>query len=131
MRLALLLAQGARDAKRKVPDVVEEKLKVLCMEMGANSSREWDPESMARRIGLSLPQFNRRFRALAGTSAARYLILRRVDRARLLLRETTMSLQEIAASLGYRDIYYFHRQFRAEAGSTPASFRRNPGRRDD
>lgn len=127
MRLALLLALGARDAKRKVPDMVEEKLKVLCMEMGANPSLEWDPESMARRIGLSLPQFNRRFRALAGTSAARYLILRRVDRARLLLRETTMSLQEIAASLGYRDIYYFHRQFRTEAGRTPASFRKNPG----
>lgn len=86
---------------------------------------------MAKKAGLSMPQFNRRFRDLTGTSPARYLIQRRVDRARLLLRETPMGLQEIAGALGYRDIYYFHRQFRAETGRTPSAFRKNPGRHGD
>ena len=77
----------------------------------------------ARQASLSLSQFNKRFRAYTGTSPARYVILQRIDRAKKLLAETPMTLQQIADALGYSDIYYFHRQFRAETGQTPGSLR--------
>lgn len=126
LRIAQLLAQAATDAQVATPDPVNEKLKKLTLEMTANPAADWDPVLLAKRAGLSLPQFNRRFRALTGKSPIRYLIMRRIDRARKLLAETPLSLGEIADALGYSDIFYFHRQFRAETGQTPGAIRR-PG----
>lgn len=85
--------------------------------------RPWTLATMASRAGLSPPQFVRRFRRLAGRSPVRYVIEARTERAKLLLRESRMSLAEIADALGYPDVYYFGRQFRAETGMPPGRFR--------
>jgi AraC family transcriptional regulator, arabinose operon regulatory protein len=124
LRLAMLLLQATRDAATKTLDPVEKNLRSLCVEIAADPGRAWLPEQMATRSSLSLPQFNRRFRALVGTSPLRYIIAQRIDRAQQLLLESPMSLQDISSALGYQDIYYFHRQFRAETGQTPRNFQK-------
>lgn len=123
LQLASILAEAARDVGARPTDPVEERLRRICQEISTNPAADWQPERLARETGLSLSQFNRRFRAFTGTSAARYLIARRVDRAKKLLAETPMTLQEISDALGYSDVYYFHRQFRAETGKTPRAAR--------
>lgn len=35
-----------------------------------------------------------------------------------------MSLKQIAESLGYTDVYFFHRQFKSVAGVTPGQWRK-------
>ena len=121
--IAQLISQAARDAATRILDPVDQKIKSLCVEITANPGADWEPKKLARIAGLSMPQFNRRFRAVTGASPARYLITRKIDRARKLLAETPMTLSEIAEALGYSDVFYFHRQFRAETGRTPRASR--------
>ena len=86
-------------------------------------AREWPVAEQAARAGLSRAQYTRRFLAATGLSPARYVIEARLERAASLVRETEMTLTQIAESLGYRDLYFFSRQFKRHRGVTPSSLR--------
>ncbi len=121
--LTKLLATAGRDTCSAPPDPVDLKLRQIAQEIASRPGDTWTAPALARSAGLSISHFNRRFRRTTGASLARYVISRRIDRARRLLRETPLSLGEVADALGYADIYYLQRQFRAETGSTPGQYR--------
>ena len=56
-------------------------------------------------------------------SPEQFLIHARIDRAKYLLRETDMTIGQIADALGYRDVFYFSRQFARVTGKTASAFR--------
>jgi AraC family transcriptional regulator of arabinose operon len=85
--------------------------------------RSWKVAEMARQAGLSRSQFTRRFQKVAGVSPNSFVIHSRLDRARQLLLETDMDLASIAEALGYQDIYFFSRQFKAVTGFAPSHLR--------
>ncbi len=101
----------------------DEKLAALALEIRSRPGAKWDVPSMAHRCALSTPQFNRRFRRAFGSSFQQFVLRERVGRAATLLRETELSIKEIAEALGYRDVFYFHRQFRQLLGQTPRDVR--------
>ncbi|MGC1478920.1 MAG: AraC family transcriptional regulator [Chthoniobacterales bacterium] len=88
-----------------------------------NPAAAYTVGEMAAAAGLSTAQFTRRFRGVTGLSPNRFIIEERLGRAESYLRETGMSVQEIASRLGYRDVYYFSRQFRRFRGVTPSRVR--------
>jgi transcriptional regulator GlxA family with amidase domain len=61
---------------------------------------------------------------MTGRSPAQFVIHARVGHAGMLMRETSLSLKEIAQLAGYGDIFFFSRQFKAIQGVPPAVFRR-------
>ena len=93
------------------------------MEIRSAPGRAWTIPAMARHCGLSVPHFNRLWLATFHSSPGRYLIEHRIQRATQLLRESDLSIQQIAESLGYNDVYFFHRQFRQLTGVTPRAAR--------
>lgn len=86
--------------------------------------RFWSVSELARQAGLSRAQLRRRLKHLTGFAPETYLILARIDRAKQLLRETELSIGAVADALGYRDVYYFSRQFAQIAGTPASAFRR-------
>lgn len=86
--------------------------------------RHWSVATLAKKSGLSRAQFARHLTTATGTVPEQFLIRARVDRAKHLLRETDMTISQIADALGYRDVFYFSRQFRQVAGMTASSYRR-------
>jgi AraC-like DNA-binding protein len=78
---------------------------------------------MAEDMHLSVSQFSARFRRFSTLSPQRFLITWRVRHACRLLAETDQPLKVIAASLGYRDVFFFSRQFHQVTGQTPSTFR--------
>jgi len=52
-----------------------------------------------------------------------YLLQCRATSARRLLGETDLPIKSIAQQLGYRDVYFFSRQFRQMTGVPPAVYR--------
>lgn len=84
----------------------------------------WTVAELAKRAGLSRSQFARRFAAATGLAPEPFLIQARIERAKQLLRETEMSVGQIADSLGYRDVFYFSRQFARVAGQTASEYRK-------
>jgi AraC-like DNA-binding protein len=72
--------------------------------------------------GLDRFLLARQFRACFGTSPYNYLVMRRLQRARLLLREG-VSLAEAAFACGFADQSHLTRQFRRAFGITPGRWR--------
>ncbi|MFA7342764.1 MAG: helix-turn-helix transcriptional regulator [Terrimicrobiaceae bacterium] len=79
---------------------------------------------LARRAGYSPDHFARVFRAVTGRHPQDFIIQARVDHARQLLVESSMSVKEVAHALGYRDEFYFCRQFKQRVGAPPTVYRR-------
>lgn len=78
---------------------------------------------LASMAGLSPSHFGALFRRQVGVPVIRYLTGLRMARARDLLDTTDLPVGEIAARTGYRDPFYFSRQFRAVHHTTPLRYR--------
>lgn len=83
---------------------------------------------LARKFGYSPVHFSRVFSQIMGEPPREYIVNARLQRARQLLRESNLSIGEIADMLGYPDIYFFSRQFREKCGKTPTEYRARRGR---
>jgi AraC-like DNA-binding protein len=84
---------------------------------------------LAREAGYSPDHFSRLFTRVKGIGPQAYAVRARVERAKLLLKETSLSVSEIAAMLRYSDVYFFSRQFRQMAGIPPTAWRRDAAAR--
>ena len=69
--------------------------------------------------------FSRAFKASLGRPPHRFLVERRLERAKALILETTISLAEIAIETGFADQAHLSAVFRRETGTTPGRFRSN------
>lgn len=81
-------------------------------------------EDMANRAGMSVRQFNRRFKAATSETVTTYLQLLRVDKAKAELVNTSLPVEEIALNTGYENISFFRRIFKKNTSLTPAQYRR-------
>lgn len=86
--------------------------------------------ALAETAGLSRSHFTRAFAASFGESPARYLLQRRIARARGLLLETQRPVTEIALSCGFTDHAHFSTVFRKEIGLAPSAYRKTAAERD-
>ena len=97
------------------------RLRAFVMEDLANPPTVAD---MARHLDVSTRTLRRHFAEQLRTSPVRWLRDIRLDRARQLLRQTNLQIEEIAAAVGYDDPSYFARQCRRWLGATPSGMRR-------
>jgi AraC family transcriptional activator of pobA len=79
---------------------------------------------IAAEFGISLSHCNRVFRRVFGISPRVYLSRQMFHEARILLNDPRMSINQISAILGYRDIAHFSRQFKRWSGQAPTAYRR-------
>jgi AraC-like DNA-binding protein len=76
--------------------------------------------------GMSLPQFMKTFKKVAGMTPMAYLNHVRLAHGSRLLRETSLTIAEIASAVGFSDQSYFDKRFKRAFGRTPTSFRYRP-----
>ena len=92
--------------------------------MTANLRERVPLSQLAARCGLSMRHFARAFRQSTGVSPHRWLLNHRVEHAKELLRNPTMSLVEIALACGFADQSHFTRTFTTLAAVGPGLWRR-------
>ncbi|MEU2944929.1 helix-turn-helix transcriptional regulator [Nocardiopsis alba] len=82
---------------------------------------------------MSRATFARRFSTLTGLSPMRYVTWRRMNTARGLLRDTDLSVEEIASRVGYGSPFALSHAFRRAHGEAPLRYRRlrRPGAGED
>jgi AraC family transcriptional regulator len=81
-------------------------------------------EQLAAVARLSPYHFARQFKAATGLPPRRFVILRRVERAKQLLQSGgDLSLSEVATLAGFRDQSQLSRHFKRHLGVTPRQFR--------
>jgi AraC-like DNA-binding protein len=86
-----------------------------------------DVATLAQEAGYSVDHFSRVFSKITGRRPQIYVIEAKLERARQLLSESSLTVGEIAEVLGYREIFFFSRQFRQHTGCSPTEFRRRLG----
>lgn len=75
---------------------------------------------MALRSQLSPRYFSIKFKELLGVTVQEYQVQCRLERAEFLLHYGGMSVTETSNALGYKDVYYFSKQFKKHFGKNPS-----------
>jgi transcriptional regulator GlxA family with amidase domain len=91
--------------------------------MDAASDEEWPVRRLASVSGVSQAHFARSFRDAFGVPPHRYLLTRRIERAKALLRDTDLPVTEIAFQTGWGSLGTFGRTFRDVTGESPGELR--------
>lgn len=79
-------------------------------------------EDAAKMAGMSYAYFSRTFKRTIGQSFVDYCNASKVHRAEELLKSQTISVTDIATSLGFGTVSYFNRIFKQYNGSTPTQY---------
>lgn len=91
--------------------------------MDAASHEAWPVRRLARVSGVSQAHFARSFKDAFGVPPHRYLLTRRIERAKTLLRDTELPIIEIALETGWQSLGTFGRTFRDITGESPGELR--------
>jgi AraC-like DNA-binding protein len=86
-------------------------------------SKDWKLEDLLKIAHMSRSNLMRVFRKATGQTPIEYLVRLRIQRAMELLRNTDLTITEIALQAGFNDSNYFTRQFRRIVGEPPRTFR--------
>ncbi|WP_087005788.1 helix-turn-helix domain-containing protein [Rhizobium sullae] len=116
--------QAARtaDRLRRLSRAHEDLAKGLLLE---NLDGNVSISEVAQMCNLSRGYFIRAFRETTGMTPYQWVLRKRIDRARDLLRASDAALAEVAIACGFSDQSHFTRVFADIVGTTPGSWRRN------
>ena len=92
-------------------------------QMDAASDEEWPVRRLARVSGVSEAHFARSFKEAFGVPPHRYLLTRRIERAKALLRDTDLPITDIAFQTGWSSLGTFGRTFHDITGRSPSAMR--------
>ena len=87
-----------------------------------NYSHDISIDDVAKSVGVSRSHLYRVFMLNVGKSPIDYLTEYRVNEACKLLRSGTLSIAEVAASVGFLDQFYFSRVFKRAEGVPPSKY---------
>jgi AraC-like DNA-binding protein len=99
------------------------KLQGLLEHISQHYPEPYTVEGAARFANLSPSQFMRAFKKVAGMTLIAYVNHVRLSNAARLLRETQLSIAEVAAQTGFADQSYFDKRFKASFGVSPTEYR--------
>ena len=99
------------------------KLSRILEYMDANIDKPVSIESMATVAGLSVHHFSRAFTRTTGMPPHAFLIRKRMELAKYLLRFGGMGIEGVAMRCGYYNASHFSTSFRKEVGMSPRAYR--------
>jgi len=82
-------------------------------------------DALAKQLNWSRSHFDRVFKQQVGQAPKQFLLNCKMIEARRYLESSSLRIGEIANALGYRDIYFFSRQFKHFFGQAPLAYRRS------
>jgi transcriptional regulator GlxA family with amidase domain len=84
-------------------------------------------DAPARRVGMSMRNFVRRFKQATGDSPLIYLQKLRIAAAKRLLESDHRSVREVSSAVGYQDVVFFRSLFERHTGVSPSVYRKRFG----
>lgn len=101
-----------------------ERITPVLEDIESNYREDLKIDRLAKQIGLSRFHFSRMFKEVTGRTVTEYILGVRMNRAEYLLRNSDMTVTEVAYETGFRDIYYFSRVFKHVKKVTPTGARK-------
>lgn len=91
--------------------------------MDREYARPLDVAELARAALMSPAHFSRQFRAAYGETPYAYLMTRRIERAKALLRSDELSVTDVCLAVGCTSLGSFSARFTQVVGETPTAYR--------
>lgn len=91
--------------------------------MRSDLARDWQLAHLAKRAGMSMRTFLRRFEDAVGTTPAKWLVRERLAAARDLLERSDLSIDEVAELSGFGAAATMRHHFRRLLSTTPVAYR--------
>jgi AraC-like DNA-binding protein len=91
--------------------------------MDREYARPLEVATLARAALMSAAHFSRQFRATYGETPYAYLMTRRIERAKALLRRGDLTVTEVCMAVGCSSLGSFSARFTQLVGETPTSYR--------
>ena len=107
--------------------VADEKLSAALRLMHNHSDKTWTIAAIAEEVGMSRAVFAARFKEKLAISPMSYLTRYRLNKAQLLLQQTSNSIARVALEVGYDSEAAFNKAFKRELGIPPGEFRKSAG----
>lgn len=86
-----------------------------------------DLAQLAERFSISKQGLIRKFKISTHKTPMEYLAYCRIDQSKLFLRDTALSVGEIAGKCGFENVYYFSNYFKKLTGLSPSAYRKLTG----
>ena len=120
-QLLVTAARGLEKGQRHNPE--EEGLyrdfQALRMEMLRHYEKHWTTEQLCNRINLEKSQFYAYYRQFFHSTPHNDLLQVRLDKAKNLLTNEALPIQQVALSCGFRNMSHFSRYFKQQCGCSP------------
>lgn len=100
----------------------ERQMKALTEFLLARLGENLSLAEMAGAMGISVSKLRRLVHSRQGEGANAYFLRLKIKEAKRMIRETPMSMTEIAEQLGFSSLHYFSRQFKARTGKSPTEY---------
>ena len=89
-----------------------------------NWSDNLDLEKLASEQNVSYVWFRKAFKDIMGISPGQYHLNLKIEKAALMLRETTLLVSEVANEAGFESEFYFSRIFKKKMNVKPSDYRK-------
>jgi AraC-like DNA-binding protein len=122
--IALRSTQIVRPNKRVAP-LAKWRLRQVFDFVASNLARTILIDDMAAAAGLSRSQFAAQFRLSTGCTPHEYILLQRVEAAKQMLLDPSISLIEIALAVGFQNQAHFSTVFKQFVNETPGRWRKH------
>ncbi len=120
--LSILLQDITDSREEKYPGRL--KMTEVKKYLDAHYTEKFSLNELSEQFFISKYHLSREFHQYYGTTLNQYVISRRLNQAKKLLRFSALTLEEIARSCGFYDASYLNRQFKNSEGITASEFRK-------
>ncbi|WP_243767368.1 AraC family transcriptional regulator [Paenibacillus agricola] len=127
--LRLILAEYAQDLHetsvpaKEVP-AIQQQIELAIRWLTLQHNQPISIEQMAQSLGYHRTHLSKMFKQHTGMSPMNFLLKIRMERARLLLQES-LTVDQVASSVGFADALYFSKQFKKWFGRSPSEYRQD------
>ena len=115
-----LIDDVQKESKRITSKEIEKVLKYISDNLG----KELTLELLADVAGFDKSYFLRKFKKQTGTTPMVYILSRRIERAKALLRFSDLNITQIAIATGFQSVHYFSRVFFEYVKVRPSDYRK-------
>lgn len=122
--LSVFLEQVGEENITSSSNVPTENLNRIAAYIAGHINEEITLEKLAALLHFHPNYFISFFKHYFGVSPLKYVSGVRIEKAKLLLKTTGLSIAEVAEETGYHDLFHFSKRFKEQTGYSPSDFRK-------
>lgn len=125
LELLFFVRQLALNNTTLKPEVDDEDIERILLYINSNYHEKISIDDITRRFDTNRTTLSKKFLNVTGNSVISYLNKHRISIASMLLRDTTLPVNDIMYRVGFNDPTHFNKTFRQLCGMSPSNYRKN------